>query len=42
MKPEMNVIKLQHSCQLMAGSPVGLMTPVSFDDGYDTDTTIDF
>ena len=24
MKPEMNVIKMQHSCQLMAGSALSL------------------
>ena len=34
MKPEMNVIKMQHSCQLMAGSPLSLDGTPGFIDGY--------
>ena len=41
MKPEMNVIKMQHNHQLMAGSPLSLDGNPGFIDGYDTDTPVD-
>ena len=38
--PVVEVIKMA-TASFLAGSSTGLMTPVSFDDGYDTDTPVD-